>query len=119
MCGRVDIHDLRPVKEDVKKYYDWNVEDYIVYDTLGYNIPPSTEIPVWYERNRKGILQPMRWGLIPHWAREKKLKYSLINARSEEIKNKPAYREGILSPPPLPDPGQRFLRMAEDPRQQT
>ena len=95
MCGRVDIHDLGPVKEDVRKYYDWNVEDYIVYDTLGYNIPPSTEIPVWYEQNDKGILQPMRWGLIPHWAKEKKLKYSLINARSEEIEEKPAYRDSF------------------------
>jgi len=95
MCGRVDIHDLRPVKEDMKKYYDWNVEDYIVYDTLGYNIPPSTDLPVWYERDRHGILQPMRWGLIPHWAKEMKTGYSMINARSEEIEKKPAYRDAF------------------------
>ena len=91
MCGRVDIHDLEPVKEDVKKYYEGNVEDYIVYDALGYNIPPSTDLPVWYEQNEHGILQSMHWGLIPHWAKEKSTKYSMINARSEDVAGRPAY----------------------------
>ena len=91
MCGRVDIHDLEPVKEDVRKYYEGNVEDYIVYDALGYNVPPSSDLPVWYEHNEHGILRPMHWGLIPHWVKEKSTKYSMINARSEDVARRPAY----------------------------
>ncbi|WP_201351885.1 SOS response-associated peptidase [Hydrogenimonas urashimensis] len=91
MCGRVDIHDLEPVKEDVKKYYEGNVEDYIVYNTLGYNIPPSTDLPVWHEHGGKGILESMHWGLIPHWAKERSTKYSMINARAEDVAKRPAY----------------------------
>ncbi|WP_457597381.1 SOS response-associated peptidase [Hydrogenimonas sp.] len=92
MCGRVDIHDLRPVKEDMRKYYEGNVEDYIVYDALGYNVPPSSDLPVWYQREGRGILMPMHWGFVPHWAKEKSTKYSMINARAEDIDKKPAYR---------------------------
>ncbi|BDY12396.1 hypothetical protein HCR_07080 [Hydrogenimonas cancrithermarum] len=65
MCGRVDMYDLESVKEDVRKYYEGNVEDHIVYDTLGYNVPPSTDLPVWYEHNEHGILYPMHWGAYP------------------------------------------------------
>ena len=95
MCGRVDIHDLRPVKEDVRKYYEGNVEDYIVYDALGYNVPPSSDLPVWYERQGTGVLYPMHWGLVPHWAKERNTRYSMINARSEEVERKPAYRDAF------------------------
>ena len=93
MCGRVDIHDLEPVKEDMRKYYDDNVEEYIVYDALGYNVPPSSDLPVWRQRENRGILEPMHWGLVPHWAKEKTTKYSMINARSEDVAQRPAYRD--------------------------
>ncbi len=91
MCGRVDIHDLKPVKEDMRKYYNGNVEDYIVYDALGYNVPPSSDLPVWRKSETSGILEPMHWGLIPHWAKERQSKYSMINARAEDIARRPAY----------------------------
>ncbi len=36
---------------------------------------------------------PMRWGLIPFWAKDAKLGYSTINARIESASSKPAFRE--------------------------
>ncbi len=33
----------------------------------------------------------MKWGLIPHWSREFKVKFSNINARAETITTSPAY----------------------------
>jgi putative SOS response-associated peptidase YedK len=33
-----------------------------------------------------------RWGLIPHWARDAHVGYKMINARSETLSEKPAYR---------------------------
>lgn len=35
----------------------------------------------------------MYWGLIPHWAKERKDKYKMINARAETLTTCPAYRE--------------------------
>jgi len=33
-----------------------------------------------------------RWGLVPAWSRESKIKYSTINARIESVAEKPTYR---------------------------
>jgi putative SOS response-associated peptidase YedK len=34
----------------------------------------------------------MKWGLIPHWAKDDKLQYSTFNERAEEFTTKPAFR---------------------------
>jgi len=34
----------------------------------------------------------MRWGLIPHWAKDIKIGYKMINAKAETLAEKPAYR---------------------------
>jgi len=36
-----------------------------------------------------------KWGLIPHWAKDPKIGYKLINARSETLKEKPAFRGSL------------------------
>jgi putative SOS response-associated peptidase YedK len=38
----------------------------------------------------------MRWGLIPHWAKDQKTAYKMINARVETLTQRPAFR-GLLS----------------------
>ena len=37
----------------------------------------------------------LRWGLIPHWAKDGKMGYATINARAETVAFKPAYREAF------------------------
>jgi putative SOS response-associated peptidase YedK len=34
----------------------------------------------------------LRWGLIPHWAKDVSIGYRMINARSETIQEKPSFR---------------------------
>jgi putative SOS response-associated peptidase YedK len=34
----------------------------------------------------------VRWGLIPHWAKDAKIGNSLINARADTVAEKPAFR---------------------------
>ena len=36
-----------------------------------------------------------RWGLIPHWAQDEQIGYKLINARSETVAEKPAFRDAF------------------------
>ncbi len=58
-----------------------------------FNIAPSQQVPV-VRMNAEG--QPeyltMHWGLVPSWAKEAKSSYSMINARAETVRTKPAYR---------------------------
>ncbi len=55
------------------------------------NIAPSAVVPI---VTREG-LQVMHWGLIPHWAKEEKIGYSMFNARAETVAEKPSYRESF------------------------
>jgi putative SOS response-associated peptidase YedK len=43
--------------------------------------------------NGKRIPKMMRWGLLPHWAKDEKLSYSTFNARAEEFTTKPAFKD--------------------------
>lgn len=57
-----------------------------------YNIAPTQPIVV-VRRTAKGReLLPMRWGLIPTWAKDPKTLPLMINARAEGIAEKAAYR---------------------------
>jgi putative SOS response-associated peptidase YedK len=53
-----------------------------------YNISPASMVPVYLQDSWK----VMRWGLIPSWSKEQKLKYATFNARSDSLVNKPAFR---------------------------
>ncbi len=38
-------------------------------------------------------LAMLHWGLIPSWAKDRKISYSTINARAETVDSKPAFRQ--------------------------
>jgi len=40
-------------------------------------------------------LIPLRWGLVPAWSKGPDSRYSMINARAETVKSKPAYRNAF------------------------
>lgn len=60
----------------------------------GYNIAPSQEAAVLVEE-RGRVVRPMRWGLIPRWAKDETIAYKTVNARLETVLDKPAYRASI------------------------
>ena len=53
-----------------------------------YNISPTSIVPVYLQDSWK----VMRWGLVPAWSKEQKLKYATFNARSDSLVQKPAFR---------------------------
>src|SRR5208283_2486528 len=40
-------------------------------------------------------LDPLRWGLIPHWAEDPKIGYKTVNARVETVDTAPSYRQAF------------------------
>lgn len=50
-----------------------------------YNIAPTQMNPVIRANQGSRELSLMRWGFIPPWAKDEKIGYRMINARSEEI----------------------------------
>jgi putative SOS response-associated peptidase YedK len=57
-----------------------------------YNIAPTQAAPVVIE---PGTLTLAQWGLIPHWAPDATIAGKLINARSDTLETKPAFREAF------------------------
>jgi putative SOS response-associated peptidase YedK len=59
-----------------------------------YNIAPTQRVPIVRRiRDREEReLVILRWGLVPFWAKDAKVGYSLINARAETIDRKPSFR---------------------------
>ena len=55
-----------------------------------YNVAPTQMFPVLLGPER--LLRPMRWGLVPFWAKDPKQGARMINARSETVATKPAFR---------------------------
>ncbi len=60
-----------------------------------YNVAPTQPIPIvrLHEGKRQFVL--MRWGLIPSWVKDPKGFSLLINARSESVIDKPAFRNAM------------------------
>jgi putative SOS response-associated peptidase YedK len=57
-----------------------------------YNIAPSQDILVILASDGGRVARLFRWGLIPPWANDEKIGYRTINARSETVESKPAFR---------------------------
>ncbi len=58
-----------------------------------YNICPTQSVPVAVAYDGTRHLVDMRWGFIPHWYKKPSDGPLLINARSETLAEKPAFRE--------------------------
>ncbi|QSR87659.1 SOS response-associated peptidase [Candidatus Methylacidiphilum infernorum] len=89
MCGRFSLHTSPRVIQQVFKL------DSLPDITPRYNIAPSTPILAIRKKEGKNDAALLRWGLVPHWAKEQKSGYSLINARAETLCSKPAFRESF------------------------
>ncbi|MGE0641803.1 MAG: SOS response-associated peptidase [Thermoanaerobaculia bacterium] len=61
-----------------------------------FNIAPSQEVPI-VRATATGTreLSLVRWGLVPHWAKDPAIGNRLINARSESVAGKPSFRDSF------------------------
>ncbi len=60
------------------------------------NIAPGTDIPVIrFSPEGKRVLHLLRWGLVPHWAKDASIGAKLHNARGETLSEKPSFREAF------------------------
>src|SRR6516165_1338134 len=41
------------------------------------------------------VVEVLRWGLVPYWAKDLKVGFANINAKAEGIENRPAFREAF------------------------
>jgi len=61
-----------------------------------FNLAPAQRALIIRERDDAREAVMAKWGLLPHWAKDSKIAFKMINARAETLTEKPAYR-GLLS----------------------
>jgi putative SOS response-associated peptidase YedK len=87
MCGRFTVAtDPAEISErfDVVLPEDW---------TPSYNVAPTQDVlGIVRGREQHRELRALRFGLVPHWAKDAKGSFSLINARAETVRTRSAYR---------------------------
>ncbi len=89
MCGRftltIDPGDLQVAWGFGEVPADW---------VPRYNIAPSQPVAV-VRDFAPPKLTFMRWGLVPHWAKDPAIGSRMINARSETLAEKPSFRQAL------------------------
>jgi putative SOS response-associated peptidase YedK len=89
MCGR--FVRITPVSVLAVKFKAEKVFSNLV---PSYNIAPSQEIIIIKDEGIRQLIQ-CKWGLIPSWAKDPSIGNKMINARSETVSEKPAFRSAF------------------------
>ena len=94
MCGRYAIPDQAAVERlcatDFKRGFSWM--------RPLFNVAPATQVPILVKDAGNGLAtRSARWGLIPSWWQKEAFPPPAINARSEEVADKPLWRDSFKS----------------------
>jgi putative SOS response-associated peptidase YedK len=91
MCGRVRLaSDYSEIKIRLKFAPESPAPNF----EPDWNKPPTMPMLVALRsEDGKRVAKMMRWGLLPHWAKDEKIAFSTFNARSEEFTTKPAFKD--------------------------
>lgn len=88
MCGRFAItlpNDAMAQLFEARPANDLPVSN-------NYNVCPTNQVHVVRSLDGQRQLLPMRWGFLPHWYKAENAGPLLINARSETLAEKPAFK---------------------------
>lgn len=91
MCGR---YTLRTKLNLLLSQFAAELADGTEWESR-YNIPPTASVPAVRLAEGGRQLALFKWGLIPSWAKDAKIAYSTINARSDTVATKPAFRSAF------------------------
>ena len=106
MCGR-----YATARDPADFVEEFGVDRFVVREGLApdfalpanYNVAPTDEVYAVVERLDKNKpqappqrqLRVVRWGLVPSWAKDRKVASKFINARAETLAEKPAFRKAF------------------------
>lgn len=96
MCGRA--YETYSQEELEMRYLNDSSKRRPLRLSKNYNMAPTQMSPIVLEVDGERHIEMMRWGLIPSWAKRKEdvTRYSMFNARGEEILEKRTYKAAFL-----------------------
>ena len=89
MCGRF-VSSSTP--EQIGAYFDATATGAVL--GPNFNVAPTHDVyGVVADGERSRRVEVFHWGLIPSWAKDRKVGYKMINARAETLAEKPAFKK--------------------------
>jgi len=92
MCGR---YTLTTDVDELVEVFDAPPLDGVDLGLPRYNIAPTQEVPVVAEGRPGRRTALFRWGLVPRWADDPSIGNRMINARSETVDRRTAFRDAF------------------------
>lgn len=89
MCGRFTI--TASLNQIIEHFSISNTIPEDFYQP-SFNVAPSQNVLSVINDRQSNRLGYLRWGLIPPWAKDKKIGYKMINARAETLNEKASYK---------------------------
>jgi len=84
---------LKALPEEISKYFSLDECDDF---SPRFNIPPTVKVPTIRQTPAgKRVLNLLRWGLVPFWAKDLSIGAKLNNARGETVADKPSFRSAF------------------------
>ena len=98
MCGRFSLI-AKP--EELASHFEIEFEPDLEFASTWeprFNIAPSQPVTTVFvpDGSEQRVVANRRWGLIPSWAKDPKIGNRQINARSETLAEKPAFRNALV-----------------------
>ena len=90
MCGRFT---QRLSSSDFARLF--GARDLVESAGEAYNVAPTQRVAAVVERAEERLLEPMRWGLVPGWAKSPVGGKHPINARAETVGTSPLFRHAF------------------------
>ncbi|GAB3042660.1 SOS response-associated peptidase [Virgibacillus ainsalahensis] len=88
MCGRYTL-----LADELEIMQEFGLEHGINGYQYSYNIAPGQNVLAIIHDGKKKRAGYLRWGLVPSWAKDEKIGYKMINARSETAHEKPSFKQ--------------------------
>ena len=63
--------------------------------SASYNVAPTDPVYAVTQRDGERLLESFSWGLVPWWAKDRRIAGRNINARVETVASKPAFRDSF------------------------
>ncbi|MEY3656243.1 MAG: hypothetical protein RL114_601 [Actinomycetota bacterium] len=98
MCGRfVGNFNTQDLVDEIGEAVDafgltLRVPDFDGPLLQNFNVAPTHVVPILRVMGSEVVVDVMRWGLIPIWAKDPNIGSKMINARSETITEKPSFK---------------------------
>ena len=90
MCGRF-VSASPP--DQIARYFDAEAPEAALEPS--YNVAPTNDVYVVHVDGSTRRVEPMYWGLVPHWAKDPSIGSKMINARAETLADKNAFKSPL------------------------